>query len=99
MAHEHLNVLFGRFLDLNQLLLSVDDRIEQAVLLMRAEVRSLEPEIFGEMESVRAAVHGRAVGDVGSVPAAHRTELVPERLLELARDHATVGAPADELLF
>ena len=61
--------------------------------------RGLEPEIFREMEGVRAALHGRAGVKIGGVPSSHRRELVAQRLGEEAILDAAVVAAADELFF
>ena len=66
--------------------------------LTRADVACLEPQIFGEVKGVGAAVRGRTVRDVTGVPAAQRRNFVTQRLLELARNDAAVGALTDQLL-
>jgi hypothetical protein len=97
VTEEELHRSLLRFDQTDQTLLAGNHGSQDLVRLVRAKVRGLEPEIFGEVEGVGPAVDRRAIREIRRVPAAHRRKLVAQRLLEQARDHSAIGALADQL--
>src|SRR6478752_4506674 len=98
VAHEKLHGVVLGASDADQVLLPVDDRVQDLVVLPRAQVAGLETEIFSEVESIGAAVGRRAIGDVASEPTAHGGQLVAQRLFDQARHDTAIGALTDQLL-
>ncbi len=98
VAHEKLNRVVAGFDDVNQPLLTRNDRVQQTKTLPAAQIAGLEAQIFGEMEGVGTAVGGRAVGQVAREPPPLCRDLMAQRFFDQTRDDAAVSALTDQLL-